>query len=74
MFQFVIDKYIKRCMDELYAYTLSQILDNLIELYSNTWDKDRVKSCIRLIISININAYKNDTKRRVEIQKILMEK
>lgn len=74
MFQFMIDKYIKKYTDKLYAYTLSQVLDNLIELYSNTWDKDRVKSCIRLIIGINLNAYRNDTKRRKEIQKILKDK
>lgn len=74
MFQFMIDKYVKRLMDKLYAYTLVQLLDNLIELYHNTWDKDRVKSCIRLIIGININTYKNDIKRRKEVEKILMEK
>ena len=29
--------------DHLYYYTLSRVLENLIELYSNTWDKERVK-------------------------------
>ena len=60
--------------DHLYYYTLSRILEDLIELYKNTWDKERVKRIIRLISGINLEAYCKDTKLREKIHKILHEK
>lgn len=73
MFQFMIDKYIKKYIDKLYAYTLSPVLDDLIELYSNTWDKDRVRHIMRLVIGINIDAYSKDIELREKVSKILHE-
>ena len=71
MFQFMIDKYIKKEREKVYAYTLSQVLDDLIELYSNTWDKDRVRHIMCLVIGINIDAYFKDTELRKKTREIL---
>lgn len=60
--------------DHLYYYTLSRVLENLIELYSNTWDKERVKQTIRLVSGINLEAYCKDIKLREKVSKILNEK
>ena len=60
--------------DHLYYYTLSRVLENLIELYNNTWDKERVKQTIRLVSGINLEAYCKDIKLREKVSKILNEK
>ena len=60
--------------DHLYYYTLSRVLENLIELYSNTWDKERVKQTIRLVSGINLEAYCKDIELREKVSKILNEK
>lgn len=60
--------------DHLYCYTLSRVLENLIELYSNTWDKERVKQTIRLVSGINLEAYCKDIELRKKVSKILNEK
>ena len=59
--------------DHLYYYTLSRVLEDLIELYNNTWDKERVKRTIRLVSCINLEAYCKDTKLREKVNKILNE-
>ena len=60
--------------DHLYYYTLSRVLENLIELYNNTWDKERVKQTIRLVSGINLEAYCKDIELREKVSKILSEK
>ena len=60
--------------DHLYYYTLSRVLENLIELYSNTWDKERVKQTIRLVSGINLEAYCKDIELREKVSKILNKK
>ena len=60
--------------DHLYYYTLSRVLENLIELYSNTWDKESVKQIIRLVSGINLEAYCKDIELREKVSKILNEK
>lgn len=57
--------------DHLYYYTLTQVLEDLIELYDNTWDKERVKRIIRLVSCINLEAYYKDTKLREKVNQIL---
>ena len=57
--------------DHLYYYTLTQVLEDLIELYNNTWDKERVKRTIRLVSCINLEAYSKDTELREKVHKVL---
>ena len=59
--------------DHLYYYTLTQVLEDLIELYNNTWDKERVKRIIRLVSCINLEAYCKDTELREKVRKVLHE-
>lgn len=58
-------------LDKLYFYTLADILENLTELYNNTWDKERVGHIMRLVIGINIDTYVKDTELRKKTCKIL---
>ena len=53
-------KLLGRYLDDLYDYRLRFLLKNAIELVDNTWDKDRIKSIILELASINLERYAND--------------
>ena len=53
-------KLLGRYLDDLYDYRLRFLLKNAIELVDNTWDKDRIKSIIFELASINLERYAND--------------
>lgn len=60
-------KRLNKIFEHLYVYTLSRVLDNLIELHNNTWDKSRVMECIRLISGISLEDYAKDNNMRKRI-------
>lgn len=70
-FEKILKKHRNKDWDDLYEYTLSRVLKDLLEIYKNTWDKQRVEQVIRIVSGINLEAYIKDTKLREEVNKVL---
>ena len=73
-FKSIIQKYksklLQQYLNNLYLYTIRHMILDLIILYDNTWDKDKVKTLIIGLQSINLDAYAKDE----ELHKIIHEK
>jgi hypothetical protein len=73
-FKNIIQKYtnklLQKYLDNLYTYTIRNIILSLMTLYDNTWDKERVKALILKLQSINLEAYIKDE----ELHKLILEK
>ena len=65
-----MNKLLQKYLDNLYTYTIRNIILSLMILYDNTWDKDRVKVLILKLQSINLEAYTKDE----ELHKLIFEK
>ena len=65
-----MNKLLQKYLDNLYTYTIRNIILSLMILYDNTWDKDRVKVLILKLQSINLKAYTKDEK----LHKLIFEK
>lgn len=54
-------------MSELYEYRIRLIMKDVISLYDNTWDKDKVKSIILQLAMLDMDSYSLDNDMKVLI-------
>ena len=47
-------------LNDLYDYRIRFILMDAIQLYDNTWDKDKIKSIILNLAAMDLERYAND--------------
>jgi len=67
MFKWLKNKY----LDHLYYSYFYQLINDLIEIYPNTWDKQRVRRMLRMLIAINKRAYSKDILLKDKVETIL---
>lgn len=60
MFKWLKYKLLNKYLEDLYEYTLRRLIIEALELYDNTWDKERVRHIILGLEAINIEAYAKD--------------
>lgn len=56
-------------MSELYEYRIRLIIKDMLNLYDNTWDKDKVKSIILQLAMLDMDSYSLDVDMKIEIYK-----
>lgn len=66
----LVEKRYKKSLEDQYVYNIRLIIKDAIELYDNTWDKDRVKRIILNLCSLNLDKYSTD----MEIQQMIQER
>ena len=71
MFRWIKDKFQKyrlkllgNYLDDLYDYRIRFILMDAIQLYDNTWDKDKIKSIILNLAAMDLERYSKDEEVR----------
>lgn len=53
-------KVIQDYLDKVYHYNIRFMIEDIVELYCNTWDKERAKGLLSALQSLNLDAYSKD--------------